>query len=193
MPRRTGWWSSTIPRHCFYLGYGFKDPKPGLWRVRLTSTAATPSGGADFALTARFVGGAELIAQVDPLLPATGAPVSLSASLHLGEQALTLSAADAVVHRPDGTTETVALGLDGSQSLARWRAGAAGIYAIDLTVSGSAPDGTPIERSAFLSFEVQPDKKGGFTPLVGVGVALGLALLAIVGVLVFRRRRRRGR
>ncbi|MBM3121340.1 MAG: hypothetical protein FJZ97_04030 [Chloroflexi bacterium] len=179
------------PESLFYLGYGFKDPKPGLWRVRLASTATTPPGGADFALSARFVGGAELIAQVDPLLPPAGDPVSLSASLRLGAQALALSAADAVVHRPDGTTETVTLALDGSQSLAQWRAGTAGIYAVDLTVSGSAPDGTPIERSAFLSFEVQPDKKDGSLLLVGVGLGLGLALLAAAVMLVLRRRRKR--
>ena len=179
------------PQALFYLGYGFKDPKPGLWRVRLTSTASTPSAGADFALTARFVGGAELFAQVDPLLPAAGAPVSLTASLHLGEQALALSTADALVHRPDGTTQSVALGLNGSQSQARWRAGTAGVYAVDLTLSGSTSDGTPIERSAFLSFEVQPSTKDGFMPLVGVGLGLGLALLAAGGVLVSRGRRMR--
>jgi len=68
------------PEALFYLGYGFADPKPGPWRVRLVSTPSTPTGGADFALTARFVGGTQLTAQVDPLLPPPGSRSGLQLS-----------------------------------------------------------------------------------------------------------------
>jgi pimeloyl-ACP methyl ester carboxylesterase len=179
------------PEALFYLGYGFQDPKPGLWRVRLTSTASTPPGGADYALAARFAGGAELIATIDPLLPSGGKPVRLAAHLRLGSQDLALHSAVASVQRPDGSIDTLTLEVDGSQIEAEVRAGPAGLYGVDLVVTGSTADGTSVERSAFLAFEVQPDGKEGFLPLVGIGVGVGLALLAAVGVIGIQHRRKR--
>jgi pimeloyl-ACP methyl ester carboxylesterase len=177
------------PEALFYLGYGFRDPKPGLWRVRLASTATTPPGGADFALTARFVGGAELIAQVDPLTPSAGEPVRLAAHLRLGSQVLALHSAVASIQRPDGSTDTITLEVDGSQSEADVRTGPAGLYGVDLLVTGSTPDGASIERSAFLAFEVQPETGRGLPAAGWIGAAVGLTLLAAIAVLVIRRRR----
>jgi pimeloyl-ACP methyl ester carboxylesterase len=50
----------TDPATMVYLGYGFQQPKPGKWVVTLKTTAATPPAGADYALLARFTGGATL-------------------------------------------------------------------------------------------------------------------------------------
>jgi hypothetical protein len=180
------------PEALFYLGYGFADPKPGPWRVRLVSTPSTPTGGADFALTARFVGGTQLTAQVDPLLPSAGEPVRLAAQLRLGGQDLALHSAVASIQRPDGSTDTLTLEVDGSQSEVEVRAGPAGLYGVDLLVTGSTPDGTLVERSVFLAFEVQPDTGRGLPAAGWIGAALGLTLLAAITVLVIRRRRRRG-
>jgi len=62
------------PTALFYLGYGFNNPKPGAWKVTLLPTASTPAGGADYALTASFEGGAVLNASTGSLLPQVGAP-----------------------------------------------------------------------------------------------------------------------
>lgn len=178
------------PEALFYLGYGFKDPKPGLWRVRLASTASTPPGGADFALTARFDGGAELIATIDPLLPSAGSPVRLAGHLRLGSQDLALRSAVATIQRPDGSMDTLTLEVDGALAEAEVRTGPAGLYGVDLWVTTSTSDGASIERSAFLAFEVQPVGKDGVVPIVALGTTIGAAV-GVAGLLLLRLRRRR--
>jgi hypothetical protein len=74
------------PSALFYLGYGFENPKPGLWRVELRSSEQTPAQGADYALAARFAGGAELVASLSSLLPITGDTVSLTGGLRLRDR-----------------------------------------------------------------------------------------------------------
>jgi hypothetical protein len=178
------------PQALIYLGYGFKDPKPGLWRVRLMSTASTPPGGADFALSARFVGGTELIAQIDPLLPSAGEPVRLVAHLRLGNHDLALRSAVASIHRPNGPTDILTLEVGDSTAEANVPTGPAGLYGVDLLVTGETPDGFAIERSAFLAFEVQPSGKATGLPPVAIWASLGLAVGA-GGLLLLRLRRRR--
>jgi len=181
------------PEALLYLGYGFQDPKPGEWRVRLQASSATPDQGADFALTARFVGGAQLETALDPLLPHTGEAVTLTASVRLGSEDLAVRQAEASIRRPDGTTEQVPLTIRGSQAEVTLRPALAGLYAVDVTATAVAADGTPIERSAFLAFEAQPETGRGLPAAGWIGAAVGLTLLAAVTMLVIRRRRQRVR
>jgi len=76
------------PKALFQMGYGFNNPKPGAWRVTLSTTEKTPASGADYALTASFQGGARLQAQALPLLPKLEEPVQLTASLDKAGQPL---------------------------------------------------------------------------------------------------------
>jgi len=62
--------------------------------------------------------------------------------------------------------------VDGSQSEVEVRAGPAGLYGVDLLVTGSTPDGTLVERSVFLAFEVQPDTGRGLPAAGWIGAPL---------------------
>ncbi len=179
------------PAALIYLGYGFKDPKPGVWQVRLESTALTPPEGADYALTARFVGGAQLLTDVNTLLPAMGEQVALVASLRLGSEDLPLREARASIRHPDGSSESIPLSVSGSQAKISMRPEGAGLYGVDLTAIGSAPDGTLIERSAFLAIEAQPQASRGLPLVVWAVPCLGAIILLGVVALAMRRRRRR--
>ena len=64
-----------------YLGYGFKQPKPGQWVVTLVTTDTTPPEGADYALNANFNGGAKLSASTSLTIPNVNEVVTLSADL----------------------------------------------------------------------------------------------------------------
>jgi len=177
------------PQALLYLGYGFQDPKPGAWRVSLQASAATPAQGADFALTARFVGGAQLLTGLSTLLPRTGDEVSVTASVRLGNEDLPVREAEASIRRPDGTTEHVSLAVSGSQAQVTLRPSLAGLYGIDLTATGVAADGTPIERSAFLAFEAQPQAARTPSAAMWIGAVGGVILLAALAVMVIRRGR----
>jgi pimeloyl-ACP methyl ester carboxylesterase len=177
------------PEALLYLGYGFENPKPGLWRVRLEASEATPAEGADFALTARFVGGAHLATNVSTLLPAMGEQVVLTASLEFAGEDLPLQDAVVTLRKPDGTTEDVALSVSGSQAQVTIRPSLAGLYGVDIAAIGTAPDGALIERTAFLTFEAQPEAKSGVPLSVWVAALVAVILLAAVAVLVIRRRR----
>jgi pimeloyl-ACP methyl ester carboxylesterase len=179
------------PAALLYLGYGFANPKPGLWRVRLAASSATPAEGADYSLTARFVGGAQLAAGVAPLLPAIGQQVTLTASLSLGGQDLALRDAVAVLHKPDGSTEDIALTVSGSQAQVSMRPSLPGLYGADITVAGAAPDGSPIERTAFLAFEAQPETRSGIPLGVWIGASIAVVLIAGIALIFIRRRQRK--
>ena len=184
------------PSTLLYLGYGFDNPGPGPWLVTLQATGRTPAGGADFALTAQLIGGAAATVEVSPLLPPAGQPVGLSAQLALNGQPLTIDLAQAVVRGPDGAAETVALAPAGAQAAGQWRPATAGLYSIDVVISGRAPDGTPVERSAFLAVEAQPPATPVRTVVVVVlicGGLLGVVAVAALGVVAFVWRRRHAR
>ena len=72
-PEKNGLVVVKDPATLFYLGYGFQNPRAGVWRVRLQATHQTPSSGADYALTAHFAGGATLKAGPE-YFPAPGEP-----------------------------------------------------------------------------------------------------------------------
>jgi pimeloyl-ACP methyl ester carboxylesterase len=170
------------PTTLFYLGYGFENPKPGAWKVNLATTAKTPASGADYALTAHFVGGATLDAQTDTLLPQAGDPVQLTVKLALGAQALDLEVAQAVIRAPDGGTETLDLTIDGPQGRLTLNPQVSGLYGVDVSVIGRAPDGTTIERTSFLALEVQP--LAGPLPQVGLDVGIAMIVISLFGLVV---------
>ncbi len=183
------------PSTLLYLGYGFENPRPGPWLITLQTTGRTPAAGADFALTAHLQGGASAQAQASSVVPTVGQEVDLSAQLDLAGQPLQLDQAQAVVRGPDGAAQTVRLTTAGAQATGPWRPAATGLFSIDLLVSGRTPDGTPVERSAFLAVEARPPAQPARTAVVVVALCVGVAGvagLAGVGVLalVWRRRRR---
>ncbi len=95
------------------LGYGFNQPKPGVWHIVLKATDRTPAAGAEYALTAKFIGGSLLPASTDKVLPQIGEPVQLNARLTLNGAPLNIETADALVRAPDDSTQIVKLAANG--------------------------------------------------------------------------------
>jgi pimeloyl-ACP methyl ester carboxylesterase len=168
------------PETLVQLGYGFENPKPGAWQVVLQATERTPAGGADFALTAHFVGGAEIEATTSSLLPQVNEPVRLAASLALNGQPLAVEQAQALIRSPQGEVETMQLTVQGSTVEGTWRPDQAGLYGIDLQAVGKAPDGSTIERTAFLTVEAQPSQDQARTRLILSAIALGFLCLTLI-------------
>ncbi len=185
------------PSSLVYLGYGFNNPKPGQWKVLLAPTAKTPPTGADFALTARFEGGAQLVAASSVLLPQVNETVQLSAELSLNGQALALEDVQATIRAPDGSVEKLALEGSATQPLADWKPEMPGLYGIDILVHAQSPDGSPLERSAYLAVEAQPAQnlsKARLTLAVIAGLLVFFIVLLFAGfALLVRRLRRSGR
>ena len=190
-PEKNGLVVVKDPATLFYLGYGFQDPKPGVWRVRLQATDQTPSSGADFALTAHFVGGATLKADLNTFLPQVNEEIRLSASLDLNEQKIALQSAEAKLRAPGGGEQTLPLILQNGEGQVNWKLTEPGLYGVDLQAQAMGPNGVPIERTAFLALEVQPTPdRTRETFLIG-GAGLGLMLLVILGVVALRRTRKK--
>jgi pimeloyl-ACP methyl ester carboxylesterase len=153
-PETNGFIQIDDPSSLFYLGYGFQNPRPGPWKITVQATESTPSSGTDFAITVYFVGGATLEATSSTLVLKPNEPVELSANLSLGGQPLQINAAQAVIRDADGNAET--LNFPAGQIISTtWTPTNPGTYAVDIAVTGLAPDGSPIERTAFLALEVQ--------------------------------------
>jgi pimeloyl-ACP methyl ester carboxylesterase len=176
------------PDTLFYLGYGFKDPKPGAWRVTLLAGEGTPADGADYALTAHFVGGAQLQAHLDTLLPRADEPVQLTLDLDLAGQALALQSAQVGIRSPDGRLQTIDLAVAGTQASFDYTPAAPGLYGLDVRASATGPDGTPVERGVFLAMEAQP--VGNFAGRDLIVLAAGLVGIACLAGLIFLRWRR---
>ena len=178
------------PATLVYLGYGFQNPRPGPWRITLAATTKTPPQGADYALTAQLRGGALLKAQTSTLLPQLDEPVELTARLELGRQALPIREARALIRRPDGIAETVPLSASGDEWKAAFRPTSPGVYGINIQVSGAAPDGSSLEREAFLSVQGQPAASQVVISQRLI-TAVGLVALAAILALIFLSIRRR--
>ncbi len=181
------------PASLVYLGYGFNNPKAGAWLVKLMPTATTPIAGADYALTAVFQGGAVLTAQTSSMTPQLDEPVQLSANLELGGQTLTINQASAVIRSADSMLQTISMGQlpDSTGVQATWKPTRSGLYGVEISVNGLAPDGFVIERTAFLTVEVQPRPQ---RTIIGVLIVMGvlvLVVLVIVGLIKLLRRRKR--
>jgi hypothetical protein len=196
-PQTNGFIRVEDPSSMIYLGYGFSNPNPGPWKVTVSATGATPSGGADFAVSVYFVGGPILEAESSTFIPSPGESVLFSASLLQDGQPLEITQGTAVVRHPDGSVEDLEFAA-GRQISTRWTAQSAGTYGVDVVVTGAGQDGMPIERTAFLALEVQPNPSSGriITNLALVVclllLALGILGFAVVWLLVrvFRRRPR---
>ena len=180
-PETNGFIQIDDPSSLFYLGYGFQNPKPGPWQITVQSTESTPAGGTDFAITVYFVGGAKLEATSNTLVPQIKEKVDLNANLTLNGQPLEIKEASAVIKDSDGKTET--LNFPAGQNISTtWTPNKAGTYAVDIIVTGIAPDGSPVERTDFLAIEVQPNpRKGQITfNLVAVIIVVVLVLILIL-------------
>ena len=178
------------PASLIYLGYGFQNPGPGAWNVSLLSTNETPESGADYALTAYFVGGVELNAQSSTLLPRVNENVRFNASLDLGGQPVDLEEAQAEIRGPDGSLEALPLRISAGQAVADWKPRAPGLYGVTLRVAGLTADGAPVERTAFLSVEAQPlESLTGLARGLSAAAILAVGLLSAVGLRKWRRAR----
>jgi hypothetical protein len=61
-------------------------------------------------------------------------------------------------------------------------------YTAQTSRSGAAPDGTLIERTAFLAFEAQPEVTRGLPLSLWAGALIAVVLVAGVAVLVIHRK-----
>ena len=139
------------PATLVHLGYGFDKPRPGPWKVELQ---AQPGLAADYALSARVVGGAHLRAQASELTPAIGQAVAFSGALELPGRVLTDVAMEAVVHLPNGRKERLDL-IGSTMPLSGvWRPTVSGIHGVDVIAKGRAGD-LRVERTTFLAVEVR--------------------------------------
>jgi hypothetical protein len=179
------------PATLIHMGYGFENPKPGPWIIRLEATERTPPEGADFALAANLIGGAVLTANAAPLLPKAGETVVVSASLSLNGDPLAVESAVGIVRSEDGTIQPLSITINGNRIEGAWQPAQPGIHAIDLLVAALHPDGSgaAIERTAYLTVEVQPGPEAGWGSLALLRTLLivGLSLLVILILVVFLR------
>lgn len=155
-PQKNGLLLVNDPETMIYLGYGFAQPKPGAWTVKLISGANTPASGADYALNARYSGGATLEAQTNPTIPAAGQAVTISAKLTVDGQTINGASAEARLRKPDGSSERLTLvNADGLLSTS-YTPNTSGLYALEISVNAQTSAGYAINRAAYLSFESQP-------------------------------------
>jgi pimeloyl-ACP methyl ester carboxylesterase len=179
------------PSILFYLGYGFKQPRPGRWVVTLLTSESTPPAGADYAIMAVFNGGATLTARTNLTVPAIDETVNVSADLTAEGQPVPLQSAQATLRKPDGSVESLDMEISGNTAALQIRPAASGIYGIEVSVTALAPDGMPVDRAAFLSFEAQPvDEQINRTRYL-VGGVIVVLLVGIIFVLRVRKRRKR--
>ncbi|MGH9768318.1 MAG: esterase/lipase family protein [Blastocatellia bacterium] len=175
------------PAALFTLGYGFKNPKPGAWKITLQATPPTPGKGADYALTAKVVGGAALRTRADRMVVKPDEPITISGALELSGRPVAGAVMQALIRRPDGRTEEAGFTDSGDEQRAVWIPKEPGIYAVDVIARGSTPDGLQIERADFLSFGVQPGPARGQWSLALLVIA-GITLITVMIFWVMSRR-----
>jgi len=139
-----------------YLGYGFENPRPGLWQITLQATDLTPDSGADFAITALFNGGASLRGQASPLVAGPGEAVNLSVRFDPPVDGIQIEQARATIHMPGGNSESIELIVQGERAQGAWTPPESGLHGIDLVVTARLADGTLIDRASYLSVVSQP-------------------------------------
>ncbi len=185
-PEINGFIQIDDPSSLFYLGYGFANPKPGPWKITVQATDKTPSNGTDFAVSVYFVGGAKLEATSSTLVPQINEQVQLEANLSLGGQPLEIANAQAVIKDSDGNIQTLNFPA-GQNVFTTWTPAKAGTYAVDVVVTGTAPDGSAIERTDFLAIEVQPNpSKGQITFNLVAVIAVVVLILGLILFFIFR-------
>ena len=185
-PETNGFIKIDDPSSLFYLGYGFQNPKPGPWKITVQATNITPAKGTDFAISVYFVGGAKLEATSSTLVPQINEKVELNAKLIMNGQTLEIKKANAVIKDSDGKSET--LNFPAGQNISvTWTPNKAGTYAVDVIVTGNAPDGSAVERTDFLAIEVQPNpNKGQITFNLVAVIVIVLLVLFLILFVIFR-------
>lgn len=177
------------PASLVNLGYGFTSPRPGPWRVAVLPGPDTPSSGAEFALLAKVVGGATLKARAEPLLPAIGELVTITATVD--DVDTDREELVAVVRRPDGRLLRLAMRLDPSSErlsgadatvswVGSWRPTLAGLHGIDVLLTAVTVDGLEVERTVELTAEVQGGRWGPTVLVSAVVVFLVFVTLAAI-------------
>jgi pimeloyl-ACP methyl ester carboxylesterase len=185
-PQANGFIKVDDPSSMFYLGYGFQNPRPGPWKITVQATDRTPANGSDFAISVYFVGGAKLETRSSTLVPQINDQVWFEANLSLNGQLLNIKEAKAIIKDSNGKTETLIF-PSGQQVSVTWKPQTAGTYAVDIVVTGTAPDGSSVERTSFLAVEVQPNtgKLQITFNLVALIAGVGLVLF-LISLVVFR-------
>ncbi|PWB75265.1 MAG: hypothetical protein C3F07_05910 [Anaerolineales bacterium] len=175
------------PSTMIYLGYGFRQPRPGRWVVTLETTDATPASGADFAIAARFDGGALLQATQDLTVTRVNQSVTITGSLTADGAPIPLTSAEAIIRAPDGSTETRVMRINGNQAEVEVAPRMSGIYGIEVNVLAQTAEGNTIDRAAFLTLDAEPTWfETSRNQILAVALILGLL---VVSVILARRRR----
>ena len=178
------------PSTMIYLGYGFKQPKPGRWVVTLQTTAATPASGADFAIAAQFNGGALLQTTQDIIVPRINETVTITGTLTADGAAVPLTSASAIIHQPDGSVETQEMAVNSNQAELKLTPNLPGIYGVEVDVLANSADGPVIDRAAFLTFEVEATSLETAKNRIIVAVLLIGLLVPMIALIQWRRRKR---
>lgn len=193
-PQTNGFIQVDDPSSLLYLGYGFQNPRPGVWSVTVQATENTPATGTDFAISVYFIGGANLETSSGTLVPQLRDDVELRANVLLNGEALEITSAQAVIKNPNGEVETIDFPV-GRNVAVVWKPNEAGTHAVDIVVTALAPDGSSIERTDFLAIEVQPDLGRPQVTLnlilliAGIVLVLGLILFLLIRWLIRLTRR----
>jgi hypothetical protein len=142
-----------------------------------------------------FVGGARLDASSATLVPQINDDLEFTANVTLNGQSLEITQAQAVIRQPDGEIETLEFPAGQNVSMT-WTPHEPGTHAVDIVVTARAPDGSLIERTDFLSIEVQPNP-GRARIAFNLILVIALVLLFVTGFFLalfwlVRRLRRRG-
>jgi pimeloyl-ACP methyl ester carboxylesterase len=169
------------PSTMVYLGYGFKEPKPGKWIVTLHTTETTPPEGAFFAINAKFDGGAQLQVNTNVTVPKVGQSVTISANLTDAGASALLDSAQVVVRRPDGSAETFEMLVAGNTATLTLKPSQTGIHGVEVSVAAHAQDGSVIDRAVFLTFEAEPT-----TAIITTNRVLFLGGIMLVVILITR-------
>lgn len=171
------------PETMIYLGYGFADPKPGAWVVTLKTTAKTPPDGADYALNARYIGGASLDASTSQTILPLGQSLDIRASLQAGSTTANVTSAEAIIRKPDGTTETLTLSAQTSGDYSvSYTPAQNGLYSVELNVAGIGPNASILDRAASLSFETESAQQQAQKAEFSWWIILALAALCLIGL-----------
>jgi pimeloyl-ACP methyl ester carboxylesterase len=181
-PQANGFIRIDDPSSLFYLGYGFQNPRPGPWNITVQATETTPANGTDFAISVYFIGGAKLEATSGTLVPQVNDTVEFVADLSLNGQSLEITEAQAVIKDPQGNVETLDFPAGRNVSVT-WTPRQPGVHAVDIVVTGLAPDGSTLERTDFLAVEVQPNP-GRAQIALNLVLVIAAALLFLLGLLI---------
>ena len=101
-----------------------------------------------------------------------------------------ITEAKAIIKDSDGDIQTLDFPT-GQKVSTTWTPTQPGTYAVDIVVTGLAPDGSSIERTDFLAVEVQPNPGKGQITFNLVALIVGIVMiLVLILFAVFRGARR---